>query len=84
MSVTDDIVIMNADGKKIAVGETSPKATLDQETTDVLGVKMCRHSFKVTGVPVGGDVYSIQIGDSDVEDFTPKTASDVSVVGEVA
>ncbi len=82
LSGSDDIAVTDAAGKKLVIGETSTDGTFE-ESSSILGVKVCSYTFKVSDIPRGEKVYSIQIADSKGKDFTQKDAADLTVTGEV-
>jgi hypothetical protein len=65
------VTILDAAGKKVALGELG-----DGVADDIT----CKLPFKVTGVPDGGTVYTVQVGESVDRDFKRSEADNVGVV----
>lgn len=79
-----ETVVLDAEGTKIAVGELGPGAMPvgKAESLAQLGLAQCEFEFSVSEIPVGNDLYTLQIGETDTTFKQGDQAIEVTVAGD--
>lgn len=75
----DEVVVLDADGSKVAVGKLA-EGTLSAEAADLatIGLSMCELTFTVEDIPATDELLTLRIGEKEVT-FGQEDADDLAV-----